>query len=185
VKTAAVELINVLRPKVANARYAVFAAMALHAHPEWRECLAADDGELGDFVDEIRRFYPFIPFIGGRALAPFTWRDHRFETGDWALIDLYGTNRDPRLWRDPEAFRPERFRNRPPGSYDLVSHGDARVTHRCPGEWVTIEQVKTIVRLLTPEMRYDVPEQDLTINLGRMPAMPNSRFVVTNVRRVH
>src|SRR4051812_9084503 len=40
VKVAAVELINVLRPTVANARYAVFVAMALHDHPAWRERLA-------------------------------------------------------------------------------------------------------------------------------------------------
>jgi fatty-acid peroxygenase len=31
-------------------------------------------------------------------------------------------------------------------------------------------------------MTYDVPEQDLGIDLGRMPALPNSRFVMRNVR---
>ena len=45
--------------------------------------------------------------------------------------------------------------------------------------------MKTIARLLTREMRYDVPEQDLTIDLRRMPAVPNSRFVMTNLRLVH
>src|SRR4051794_7910870 len=34
VKSAAVELLNVLRPSVAIARYAVFIAMALQSHPE-------------------------------------------------------------------------------------------------------------------------------------------------------
>ena len=50
-----------------------FAALALHEHPECRERLRADaDGEdLGWFVQEVRRFYPFFPLVGGRALADF------------------------------------------------------------------------------------------------------------------
>jgi fatty-acid peroxygenase len=186
VKVAAVELINVLRPTVANARYVTFAAQALHQHPEWHARLRASDEDLEHFVHEVRRFYPFIPFIGGRVLEPFTWRGHGFERGDWALMDLYGTNRDPRRWEDPEAFRPERFRDRAIGAHEFIPQGGGAhaETHRCPGEWVTIEQMKTITRLLAREMRYAVPDQDLGIDLGRLPALPNSRFVMRDVRLV-
>jgi fatty-acid peroxygenase len=31
-------------------------------------------------------------------------------------------------------------------------------------------------------MRYTVPEQDLHIDLARMPALPRSRFAMTDVR---
>jgi fatty-acid peroxygenase len=31
-------------------------------------------------------------------------------------------------------------------------------------------------------MRYEVPEQDLSIDLSRMPAVPRSRFVISGVR---
>ena len=183
-KSAAVELINILRPTVANARYIVFAAMALHAHPEWRIRLQQSDDELDFFVDEVRRYYPFIPLIGGRVLSEFTWRGHMFRKKDWVLFDLYGTNHDPRIWSDPEIFRPERFRERKIGPYDLVSHGagDRRVTHRCPGEWITVEQVKAIVRILVREMSYELPSQDLQINLARIPALPNSRLLMNKVR---
>ena len=183
VKVAAVELINVLRPTVANARYATFAALALHDHPAWREQLATSDGELEAFVNEVRRFYPFIPFIAGRVLQPFEWRGHRFAPNDWALIDIYGTNRDARTWGDADTFRPERFREQPITAYNFIPHGGGKHcdTHRCPGEWISVEQMKVITRLLVREMRYDVPNQDLTIDLGRMPALPNSRFAVTGL----
>src|SRR5690606_1621970 len=36
-EAAAVEVINVLRPTVAVGRFIVFAAYALHRHPDWRE----------------------------------------------------------------------------------------------------------------------------------------------------
>jgi fatty-acid peroxygenase len=85
-KSAAVELINILRPTVANARYIVFAAMALQAHPEWQTKLRTSDGELDLFVNEIRRYYPFIPLIGGRVLSEFTWRNYTFRKKDWGAF---------------------------------------------------------------------------------------------------
>ena len=187
VRIAAVELINVLRPTVANARYVAFAAVALHEHPAWRERLRAEgDEELELFVQEVRRFYPFIPFIGGRVLAEFEWRGHRFAPGDWVLMDLYGTNHDPRVWDEPDRFRPERFEGWDGDVFNFIPQGggDPRDSHRCPGEWITVEQVKAAARLLAVEMRYEVPEQDLRIDLTRVPALPESRFVMRNVRRV-
>jgi fatty-acid peroxygenase len=184
VRHAAVELLNVLRPSVAIARYAVFIAMALQANPEWKQRLRDSDEDLDCFVDEVRRFYPFIPVIGGRVIEEFGWRGHHFTKGEWVLFDLYGTNHDERIWGDADTFRPERFAEQSHGPYDLVSHGagDRRVTHRCPGEWITVEQMKAIARVLVREMDYEVPAQDLSIDLARIPALPRSRFVMTEVR---
>ncbi len=185
--TAAVELINVLRPTVAVARFVTFAALALHQHPEWRHRLTTGgDDDLEAFVQEVRRYYPFFPFIGGRVVQEFDWRDHRFATGTWMLLDLYGTDHDPRIWGDPEVFRPERFHRWNGSAFQLVPQGggEHHTGHRCPGERPTIELMKQAVRLLTTEMHYDVPEQDLGIDLSRMPAIPNSRFLISNVRPV-
>ncbi len=51
----------------------------------------------------------------------------------------------------------------------------------CAGEWLTIALMKRAVRLLTTDMRYGVPEQDLRIDLSRLPTVPKSRFVISNV----
>lgn len=181
---AAVELLNVLRPTVAVARYVTFAALALHEHPESRGALdGADDEALEAFVQEVRRFYPFFPLVGGRVLTPFEWRGHRFEKDAWVLLDLYGTLHDERLWKDAGTFRPERFGGRKPTAFDLIPQGagDHHGGHRCAGEWITIAVMKTAVRLLTGAMRYAVPEQDLRIDLSRMPAVPASGFVIRDV----
>lgn len=182
---AAVEVINVLRPTVAVARYVTFAAVALHEHPEWRQILQdGGDEEVELFVQEVRRFYPFFPLVGGRVRQAFDWRDHHFDEGSWVLLDLYGTNHDPRSWDQPDAFRPERFREWDGSPYTFIPQGggDHATNHRCPGEWITIALVKEAVRLLATEMRYDVPEQDLEIDLGHMPALPNSRFIIRDVQ---
>lgn len=186
VKAAAVELINMLRPTVAVARYVTFAALALHEHPECREKIRAGGADyLQWFVHEVRRFYPFFTAVGGRAMQEFTWRGMRFAQGTWVLLDLYGTNHDSRIWGDPEAFRPERFRAWDVSPCNFISQGggDPFEGHRCAGEWLTIECLKTAIRLLASAMEYDVPQQDLNIDLSRMPAIPESRFIIRQVRR--
>lgn len=181
---AAVELINVLRPTVAVARFVTFAAMALHQHPQYRDDLADGNDKSLQFVQEVRRFYPFFPAVGGRALDAFEWRGHRFDTGAWVLLDLYGTNHDPRLWEQPNRFRPERFAGWQGNPNTLIPQGggDFDTGHRCPGEWITIGLMRTLLGLLAAETRYSVPRQNLWIDLSRMPAIPASRFVMRDVR---
>lgn len=186
VRTAAVELINVLRPIVAVAHFITHAALALHRHPEWRDRLGgADEAEPGDdleaFVHEVRRLAPFFPLIGGRVRQGFEWRGHFFGEGAWMLLDIYCTNRDRRVWEAPEEFRPERFRGRSIGPWQLVPQGGGPLEegHRCPGEWITVALMKQAVRLLARNLDYDVPEQDLGVDLGRIPAVPADGFVMT------
>jgi fatty-acid peroxygenase len=179
---AAVELLNVLRPTVAVARFVTFAALALHEHPDQRPD-PADDREVEQHVQEVRRTAPFFPLVGGRAVEPFEWGDHHVAAGGWMLLDLWGTNHDPDLWPEPDAFRPARFRDRHVTPFDLIPQGggDQRLNHRCAGEWTTIELMKRAVRLLL-DLRYEVPDQDLTVDLRRMPALPASGFVIDRVR---
>ena len=184
-EVAAVELLNVLRPAVAVAWYVTFAALALHDYPGCRQKLrAGEDGYDELFVQEVRRSYPFFPFVGGRVRDAFEWRGRHFAEGAWVLLDLYGTNHDDRIWGDTQEFRPERFLDWDGGAYDFIPQGggDHHEGHRCAGEWITIELMKVAVRFLTGSMRYDVPEQDLRVSLSRMPALPESRFVISGVR---
>jgi fatty-acid peroxygenase len=101
------------------------------------------------------------------------------------MLDLYGTNHDARLWERPEEFRPERFRHWDGNAFDFIPQGGGEYYsgHRCPGEGITIELMKVALEFLTKSVTYDVPEQDLRINLSRIPAIPRSRFVIANVRR--
>lgn len=180
---AAVELINVLRPTVAVARFVTFAALALHRYPEVQAQVATDDPQLRWFVQEVRRTAPFFPVVGGRVLAEFEWRGHRVRPGTWLLLDLYATNHDSRLWADPFSFRPQRFRDADVSAVNLVPQGggDVELGHRCAGEWLTIGLMEEAVRFLTTQVRYTVPDQDLRVDLTRMPARPASGLVIGDV----
>lgn len=179
------DVLHILRPTVAVDRFITFAALALHQHPQWRDRLR--DGEDRDaemFVQEVRRFYPFFPAVAARVRSAFDWQDVHFPAGRRVLLDLYGTNHHPHHWEDPDVFRPERFATWDGGAYDFIPQGggDHRSGHRCAGEWVTIAVMKTALTMLTREMRYHVPAQDLRISLRRMPTLPASGLLISTVQ---
>src|SRR5262249_30801757 len=122
-RTAAVELLNLLRPTVATAVWIVYVALSLHRYPEVRQALRTGHEYSEWFAQEVRRYYPFFPLLAARVRDTFEWRGYRFDKGTRVLLDLYGTDHDPRAWRNPEVFDPLRFRDRPPDPYAFVPHG--------------------------------------------------------------
>lgn len=183
---AAIELINVLRPIVAIATFITFSALAFHEYKEEREKLrTADDRHFDMFVHEVRRYYPFGPFLGARVRTNFMWKNQEFKEGTLVLLDIYGTNHDARLWENPNQFNPSRFENWQGGLYDFIPHGggDPAKGHRCPGEGVTVELMKVVLRTLATEMDYDVPNQDLHYDLSQMPTLPKSGFIMNNIKK--
>ncbi|QMV24565.1 cytochrome P450 [Streptomyces sp. SCUT-3] len=181
---AAVELLNVLRPTVAVCWFTAFAAHALHRWPQHRGPLRGGDTAYAEaFAHEVRRFYPFAPFVGGLASRDLSWRGERIPARSLVLLDLYGQNHDDALWDEPYRFDPGRFLGRAPGRDELVPQGggDPRTGHRCPGEDVTVSLLRTLAVRLA-RLEYDVPPQDLRIPLRRVPTRPRSGFVLTAVR---
>jgi fatty-acid peroxygenase len=170
-QTAAVELLNLLRPIVAVSRFVAFAGLALHRHPSWRERVASDDRWLMPFTEEVRRTTPFFPAIGGKANGAQTWRGLTFTDGDWVLVDFYATHRDARLWNEPDRFDPERFVPHPHEGLIPQGAGSMAEGHRCPGEPATVDLLAGFVRALAHE-KWTVPSQDLRVDLRRLPALP-------------
>lgn len=184
-KVVAVELLNILRPTVAVARYVLFSALALYNYPNCREKIAQNQPDYDEyFVQEVRRFFPFFPFIGGIVREPFEWQGCHFSAGVRVMLDVYGTTHDPRIWSNPELFEPERFQNWRPNAFSFIPQGggDYIANHRCAGEQITIELMKKFVDLLIHDIDYEVVEQDYEIDLTRMPALPKSTFLLHNIR---
>jgi fatty-acid peroxygenase len=182
-RVAAVELLNIIRPAVAVAWLVAFAGHSLDRWPANRASLRAGDADFAEaFTHELRRFYPFAPFLGGRAVRDLRFQGTDIPRGTMVLLDVYGQHHDPRVWAEPYEFRPERFLGRPPGPYEFIPQGggDPRTGHRCPGEKITIALLGTLVQRLA-RLDYYLPPQDLEIDLSRIPALPRSgvRIVVS------
>lgn len=181
---ASVEVLNLLRPTVAVSAFIVFGAHAMHTHPESVTLLHEGKEEnLDCFAQEVRRFYPFFPSAIAIVETNFEWRGHQFKKGERAILDLYGTNHDPGAWDHPNLFRPLRFRDRAEDIFGFIPQGGGihRIHHRCPGENITVEIMKLVFKFLATRIRYDVLPQDIDIVWSRVPAVPRSRFMMSNV----
>lgn len=184
-QTAAVELLNVLRPTVAVSVYIVFCAHALQQFPEAAEGLRTGGQPYMDaFISEVRRFYPFFPAVPAKVRQPFRWGGHDFPRNRRVMLDLHGINHDERVWPEPETFQPQRFLQWHGDAYSFVPQGGGsyQLQHRCPGEWITVALMRTAIDFFTKTIRYNIPAQDLRVDTTRLPALPRSRFVISAVR---
>ena len=180
----AVELLNLIRPIVAIARYIIFLTQALHENPKYPDLLEKSGPNLKlAFVQEVRRFYPFFPYAAAVVKKSFFWDKTYFEEGRRVLLDLYATNRDPEIWQAPSDFKPERFRDWNGSPHDFIPQGggDHYINHRCAGEWITINIMTDTLDFLLNKMEYNLPPQNLTIDMARIPALPKSRIIFENV----
>lgn len=183
---AAIELINVLRPIVAISTFITFTALALYKHQEYKEKLLKGGSDyLEMFIQEVRRYYPFTPFLGGIVKKDFNWSNYEFKEGMLVLLDVYGTNHDSRIWDKPYEFCPERFKEWEDNLFNFIPQGGGNPFkgHRCPGENITMEIMKAYLDFLVNKIEFETPDQDLTYSLVRMPTLPKSGFVIKNVRR--
>ncbi len=185
-ETVAVEIINLIRPIVAIAIFANFTLLALKQFPKEKEKLKNFRDYPQMFVQEVRRFYPFFPFVVATVKKDFTWNGYAFNEGTMTLLDLYGTNHDPVIWEKPDSFYPERFASWQGSPFSFIPQGggDYFLGHRCAGEQMTIEMMKVILDYLVNKIQYDIPEQDLSFDLDEIPSIPKSKIIVKNVRRV-
>ena len=119
-------------------------------------------------VQEVRRFYPFTPMVGAIVRKEFEWKGYTFKRGRLVLLDIYGMLHDPELWQHPQEFNPERFINWDGNPFTLIPQGGG-------------EQA---VDFLTNRMTYEVPDQDLTFSLSRMPTLPRSGFMISKIKKL-
>ncbi|MCI2238192.1 cytochrome P450 [Paenibacillus sp. TRM 82003] len=189
-RTAAVELLNVLRPTVAVAWLVAQAAVALHEHPRWRDAVAAaaggpePSGTAVAVAHEVRRRYPFVPALATRLRRDAEVAGHRLRAGDRVVLDVVSTHRDPAAWPSPEEFDPGRFDG---AGVCPVAHGfapqgggDARTGHRCPGEPATVRLLAQAAEVLSG-LRFTVPPQETRMPARPVPSRPADGFVVTEV----
>lgn len=186
VKAAAVDLLNILRPIVAISIFINFTALAVYHYPEEALKLKrADDDQLQRFVQEVRRFYPFFPFIPARVRHDFIWKRFEFKADMLVILDVYGTNHDPTLWDNPSLFQPDRFKDWSGSPFDFIPQGggDYWFGHRCAGEWVTVDIMKVCLDFLANRMEFDMPPQDLSFSFVNMPSIPRSKVILSDIRK--
>jgi cytochrome P450 family 135 len=113
-----------------------WAVERLIRHPD-KLARLADDVTNGDtryldaVITETLRLRPVISLVARRLIEPVQIGDWRLPAGITVTPAIYLVHRRRNVYPDPEAFRPERFLEKPPGTYTWIPFGGG--VRRCLG----------------------------------------------------
>ena len=126
------------------------------------ECAGGDDDYLDAVVKETLRARTILPFVARDLAAPVEIDGWRLPVGVRVTPCIHLLHRRPEVYPEPDAFRPERFLERPADTYTWIPFGGG--TRRCLGGAFAMFEMKAVLAEL--------------IRLGRpAPAAPEDEAV--------
>ncbi|WP_156688163.1 cytochrome P450 [Mycobacterium sp. Marseille-P9652] len=169
----------------ANAMSWFWYLMALHTDARERMLAEVDDALCGRrptadhlgrlpwtsaCLQESQRYFSAVWVIARRAVADDVLGNHHIRPGTTVAIPIHHIHHDPRWWRDPEAFDPNRFlvpdRTRPRSAY-LPFGGGRRI---CIGQSFALMEMVLIAAIMSQRHVFDLapghpvePEATLTL----------------------
>lgn len=149
-------------------------AMELLArHPEIRaRARESDDAYLDAVVTETLRIRTVIPGATRRLKQPVTIGPYRIEKGVTLLPMSSVVHMDPRVYPEPEVFRPERFLGERPGSYTWFPFGGG--TRRCIGAAFALTEMRVALRTILDRTDWEPagrrPERQRNFHITLVPA---------------
>ena len=135
-------------------------------HPHaWRrlreEAVSGDGDAYADAVcKETLRLRPVVPLVVRRVHAPVTVGGVDLPAGVTAVPCIHLVHRRPDVYPEPDRFRPERFLERPAGTYTWFPFGGG--TRRCLGAAFALFEMRTVLRVVAAqaELRPARPEPE-------------------------
>ncbi|HEX6688548.1 MAG TPA: cytochrome P450 [Solirubrobacterales bacterium] len=113
-----------------------WAVERLSRHPEKldrlrREVESGSEDYLTATIQETLRLRPVISIVIRRLTEPVEIGGYELPAGVSVTPSVYLVHRNPEIYPEPEAFRPERFLDNPPGTYTWIPFGGG--VRRCLG----------------------------------------------------
>jgi cytochrome P450 len=114
------------------------------------------DDYLDAVVKETLRLRTIVPFSIRRVVEPTTIAGLDLPAGVNVAPSIHLVHRNPRVYAEPEAFRPERFLDDPAGTYTWIPFGGG--TRRCLGAAFAGFEMKTVLHTLLRLGRVSAPD---------------------------
>ncbi len=131
-----------------------FAMELLSRHPDIREkARNGDDAYLDAVVNETLRIRTVLPGVGRKLSRPMTLGGFAFEDGAMLNPQIEAIHNDPRIWGDPEVFRPERFIESKPSLSDFIPYGGGK--RRCLGALFAHKELTVALRAILDTMDFE------------------------------
>ncbi len=103
-------------------------------------------GYLDAVVRETLRLRPVVPAVVRQLQEPVTIGPWDLPAGVHIAPSIYLLHRRPDLYPDPLAFRPERFLDRTPGTYEWIPFGGG--VRRCLGATFALAEMRVVLQVV-------------------------------------
>jgi len=145
----------------------------------------ADGAYLDAVVKETMRLCPAAPIVVRKLLEPMQLGGYEIPTGTTVAPCVHLVHRNPAIYPEPLAFRPERFLERPAGTYTWIPFGGG--VRRClaaPYAQMLMKQVtRTVIDEI--ELRAADPEPERARKSAIAFVPHKHALVVAQCRRAH
>jgi cytochrome P450 family 135 len=101
------------------------------------------DEYLDAVIKESLRLRPVVPAVARYLTEPTELGGRVLPAGVHITPSIYLTHRNPAIYSEPERFRPERFLERPAGTYEWIPFGGG--TRRCLGATFALFEMKIVL----------------------------------------
>jgi cytochrome P450 len=113
------------------------------------------DAYMTAVVNETLRVRPVVPIVVRMLTEELQVGPYRLPQGTRVVPSIYLTNRSPRVYADPEEFRPERFLHGAPETFSWIPFGGG--IRRCIGASFAQFEMKLILRTMLSELEPRAP----------------------------
>jgi cytochrome P450 len=140
-----------------------WAVERLCRHPEKlarleEEVEAGESEYLDAVITETLRLRPVISVVVRQLTKSVEIGGHELPAGVRVVPSIYLVHRRPEIYPDPEAFRPERFLEQPPGTYTWIPFGGG--VRRCLGGAFAQFEMSVVLRELVRRRARVQPARD-------------------------
>jgi len=115
-------------------------------------------------IKEALRLRPVVTAVGRHLTAPLEVGGHLLPAGVSINPSIYLLHRRPDLYPQPEEFRPERFLDDPPGTYQWIPFGGG--VRRCLGASFALFEMKIVLQTVLDRVSL-VPQDDADESVTR------------------
>jgi cytochrome P450 len=145
------------------------------AHRRLRRAVRRDEGaesEVEAAITEGMRCRPVVPIVGRRVAVPWRLGEYVLPARSAISVSVLLLHHREDLYPDPFAFRPERWLDRKPGTYEWIPFGGG--TRRCLGATLAMAEQRAVLsamaRRLDLEPDRAEPEHAQHRNVTMIPA---------------
>jgi len=135
----------------------------------------------GAVVNETLRLYPPVYNVARQCVADDEYGGRRIPRGTVLLISVYGMQRDPALWSDPDSFRPQRFLDGDWPRHAFMPFAIGK--HTCIGNHFAVTEMTIALAMIVQRYRLE-PADDAPVGMvARITLAPDREIALRLVPR--